>query len=59
MAASSGFYQSPGPSSSGNARGIVLAHCLCHQNGHQSWSIFFVIVLFAVALAAAGVIRSE
>jgi hypothetical protein len=58
MAASSGFFQSPGPPSLGNARGIVPAHRCGHQNGQQSCP-FFVIVSFAVALAAAGAIRSE
>ncbi len=40
MAASSGFYQSPGPPPLGNACGIVLAHCRGHWNGQQSRSIF-------------------
>ncbi len=40
MAVSSGFYQSPGPPPSGNARTNVPAHCRGHQNGQQSWSIF-------------------
>jgi hypothetical protein len=40
MAASSGFYQSPGPPPSGNVRVIVLAHHHGHQNGQQSWCIF-------------------
>ena len=59
MAASSGFYQSPGPPPSGNACDIVLAHRRGHQIGQQCRSFFVVVVLFAVALAAAGGIRGE
>jgi hypothetical protein len=40
MAATSGFYQSPGTSPMGNAHGIVPAHHCGHQNGQQRWSIF-------------------
>ncbi len=40
MAASSGFYQSPGPPPLGDAHGIVPAHCRGHQNGQKSWPIF-------------------
>ncbi len=40
MAASSGFYQSPGPPPSGDKCGIVPAHRCSHQNGQQSWCIF-------------------
>jgi hypothetical protein len=40
MVAFSGFYQNPGPPSLGNVRSMVPAHCRCHQNGQQSWSIF-------------------
>ncbi len=40
MAASSGFYQSPGPPPLDNARGMVPAHRRGHQNGQQSWSMF-------------------
>jgi hypothetical protein len=58
MAASSGFYQSSGPPPSDNVQSIVPAHCCGHQNGHQSWS-FFVVMSFAVALAAAGAILSK
>ena len=36
MAAFSGFYESPGPPPSGDARGIVTPHRDGHQNGHQS-----------------------
>jgi hypothetical protein len=39
MAAFSGFYESHGPTSSGNARGIVPAHCHGHSNGQQSGHI--------------------
>jgi hypothetical protein len=58
MVASSGFYQSPGPPSLGNVRGIVLAH---HAAIDMASKIdpFFVILLFTVALAAAGAIRSK
>ncbi len=31
----SGFYESPGPPSSGDAGSIVPPHCDGHQNGHQ------------------------
>ncbi len=58
MAAFSGFYESPRPPLSGDACDIVSLHCNDHQNGHQSGYIMLV-VLFAVALAAAGAIRSE
>ncbi len=40
MAASSGFYQSPGPPPLGDARSIVPAHHPSHQNDQQSWCIF-------------------
>ncbi len=40
MAASSGFYQSPGPPPLGNAWCMVLAHCHSHQTCQHSWSIF-------------------
>jgi len=36
MAAFSGFYESHKPPPSGNARGIVLAHCNGHRNSQQS-----------------------
>ncbi len=39
MAAFSGFYESQEPPSSGNACGIVPAHCDGHQNGQQSGHI--------------------
>jgi hypothetical protein len=58
MAASSGFYQSPGPPPLGNVHHKVPMHCHGHQNGQQSVN-FFIIVLFAVALAATGAIRSK
>jgi hypothetical protein len=40
MAASSGFYKSPGPPPLGNARGIVPVHRHGHQNGQKSWPNF-------------------
>ncbi len=39
IVASSGFYQSPGPSPLGNLCDIVPAHHHGHQHGQQSWSI--------------------
>jgi hypothetical protein len=39
MAASSGFYQSPGPMLLGNALGVALAHLQGHQNGKQQSKI--------------------
>ena len=33
MVAFNGFYESPGPPSSGDARGIVPLHCHVHPNG--------------------------
>jgi len=39
VAAFSGFYGSHEPPPSGNARGIVPAHCNGHQNGQQSGHI--------------------
>jgi len=53
MGTYSGFYESHEPPPSGDARGIVLPH----RDGH--WGTFCIFVSFAVALAAAGVIRSE
>jgi hypothetical protein len=41
MVVSSVFYQSPGPPPLGDARGIVPAHRCGHQNGQQSWPIFY------------------
>jgi len=35
MAAFSGFYENPGPPSSGNAHGIAPSHCHGYQNGQQ------------------------
>jgi hypothetical protein len=35
MVAFSGFYESPGPPLSGDARGIVLTHRHGHRNGQQ------------------------
>jgi len=58
MAAFSGFYESPGLPPSGDACDIAPAHRHNHQNGQQSGHIY-IDVLFAVALAAAGAIRSE
>ncbi len=40
MAASSGFYQSPGSPPSGDALSIVPVNRCGHQNGQQSWSMF-------------------
>ena len=39
MAVMSGFYESQETTPSGNARGIVPAHCNDHQNGQQSGHI--------------------
>ena len=39
MLAFSGFYESHGPTPSGDARGIVPAHCNGHCNGQQSGHI--------------------
>jgi len=36
MVVFSGFYESPGPPPSGDARGLVPPHHNDHQNGHQS-----------------------
>jgi hypothetical protein len=36
MAVFSGFYESPGPPSSGNVRGIVPPHRDDHRNGHKN-----------------------
>ena len=58
MVAFSDFYESHEPSPLGNACGIVPPHCDGHRNGQESGT-FCIFVLFAVALAAAGVIRSE
>jgi hypothetical protein len=58
MAAFIGFYESHEPPPLGDARGIVPAH----RHGHQMVSkvdSFCIFVLFAVALAATGVIRSK
>ena len=51
MAAFSGICKSHEPSPSDDVRGIVPPHCNGHQNDHH--------VLFAVALASDGVIRSK
>ena len=59
MAVFSGFYESPGPPSSGNVRGIVPPHRDGHQNGQQSGYICSIIVVLIIALAAAGAIWSE
>jgi hypothetical protein len=59
MAASSGFYQSPEPPQLGNAQGIVLAHRRDHQKWPAKFVHFLVVVLFAVALVAAGAIWSK
>jgi hypothetical protein len=58
MAVFSGLYESPGPPLSGDARGIVPPHRDGHQNSQQRGTCFIIIELI-VALAAAGVIRSE
>ncbi len=42
----SGFYGSHGPSPSGDACGIVLAHPHCHWNGQQSWHILHCCFVF-------------
>ncbi len=54
MAASSGFYQSPGPPPSGNVRGMVPAYCCSHQNGQQSWSIFLLSFCLLLPLRPLG-----
>jgi hypothetical protein len=53
MVAFSGFYESPKPPPLGEVRGIVPAH----HHGHGG--VFCIVVLFDVALAAAGAIRSK
>ena len=53
MVAFSGFYESHKPPPLGEVRGIVPAH----HHGHGG--VFCIVVLFAVALAAAGAIRSD
>ena len=58
MAVFSGFYESHGPTPSGDVRGIVPAHRHGQQNGKQS-ETFCIFDLFAVALAAAEAIRSQ
>ena len=40
MVVFSGFYESHEPPPSGDARGIVLAHCNGHQHGQQSGYMF-------------------
>jgi len=50
MAVFSGFNESHEPPPSGDAHGIVLAHKV---------DTFCIFVLYAVALAAAGAIRSK
>ena len=40
MAVFSGFYESPGPLPSGDARGLVPPHRDDHRNGHQSYGPF-------------------
>jgi hypothetical protein len=59
MAASSGFYQSPGCPPLGNAQGIVPAHRHGLWNGQKKLVHFFAVVLFAAVLAAAGAIGSK
>jgi hypothetical protein len=54
MAASSGFYQSPGPPTLGNACGIIPAHRCSHQNGQQSWSIFLTSFCFLACCPGLG-----
>ena len=45
MAAFSGFYESPGPPPSGDARGIVPPHHDGHWNGHQSGCILHLCIV--------------
>ena len=59
MMAFGGFYESHKPPPSGDARGIVPPHHDGYQNAQQSGYICSIIVGLIVALAAAGVIRSE
>jgi hypothetical protein len=58
MAAFSGFYESHKPPPSEDARGIVPVHCYGHETTSKVGS-FCIVVPFAVALAAAGAIRSD
>ena len=58
MVAFSGFCESREPPPLGNALGIVPSHRHGHQNGQQS-GYMLIVVTFAVALAAAGAIRSD
>ena len=60
MVAFSGFYESPGPLPLGEACGIVPPHRKGHLNGSKVGTYCTgIAVLFAVALAADGAIRSE
>ena len=58
MAAFSGFKESHKPPPLGDVCGIVSAHHHGHRNGQQRGG-GWIVVLFAVALAAAGATRSE
>jgi len=58
MVAFSGFCESHKPSPLGDALGIIPPHHHGHQNGQQS-GYMLIVVTFAVALAAAGAIRSN
>jgi hypothetical protein len=53
MAVFSGFYESHGPTPSGDARGIVPAH----RHGHRNKvDIYCIVIMFSVTLAAVGAI---
>ena len=58
MVVFSGINKSPRPPPLGNVCGIVPSHCQGHQEVSKV-DTFCIIVLFAVALAAAGAIQSE
>ena len=60
MAALIGFYESHEPPPSGDARGLVPPHATAIEMASTSkMGTFCIFFLFAVALAAAGAIRSE
>ena len=60
MVAFSGFYESHDPPllASGDARSIVPPHAMAIKTASKVGT-FCIVVLFAVALATAGSIRSE
>jgi hypothetical protein len=58
MAAFSGFQESHGPPPLGDVCGIVPAHRHGHRNSSKV-DTFYIVILFAVPLAAAGAIWSE